>query len=58
MGKYKRELKDNSFLATFKRGQGCEFGLRGFNRLAPNKGKAFKKEKAKLKLKNYNGGNA
>jgi len=41
-----------------ERGKGCDFGIRGFNRLAPTKGKAFKKEKTKLKLKNFTGGGA
>ena len=49
-------LKDYSFEAKFRYGNGDEYGRIGHQRLAPTRGKDFKKEKTKLKNKGFIGG--
>ncbi len=50
------ELQDNSFHTKFKFGQGDMFGVEGHNKLKDKCGKGFRKEKSKLKNKNFQGG--
>jgi hypothetical protein len=52
-----QELKDNSFNAKFKYGRaGDLFGVEGNEKLRDKAGKGFRKEKSKLKNKNFQGG--
>lgn len=49
-------LKDNTFEAKFKYGNGDEYGKIGHQKLFHTRGKDFKKEKNKLKNKGFIGG--
>ncbi len=51
------ELQDNSFQAKFRLGMGDMFGVEGHEKLKDQRGKGFRKEKSKLKNKNFQGGN-
>ena len=51
------QLQDNSFSAKFKYGGGDLFGMEGHEKLKDKCGKGFRKEKSKLKNKNFQGGN-
>jgi hypothetical protein len=51
------QLKDNSFNAKFMYGRsGDSFGMEGHEKLKDKAGKGFRKEKSKLKNKNFQGG--
>ena len=50
------DLKDNSFHAKFKHGGGDYYGIEGHEKLKDQVGKGFRKEKNKLKNKNFQGG--
>ncbi len=54
-----QELKDNSFHAKFKFGNGGDlYGIEGHEKLKDKAGKGFRKEKSKFKNKNFQGGKA
>ncbi len=52
MSSVKKELRDNSFQAK----KGDRFGELGEQMLGGRRGKEFKKQKTKLKNKNFHGG--
>jgi len=51
-------LADNTFEAKFKFGKGDEYGMLGNEKLRDTRGSGFKKEKTKLKNKQFQGGGA
>lgn len=50
-------IRDNTFEAKDRFGVGDEFGRFGNERLKDTRGRGFKKEKTKLKNKQFHGGN-
>eukprot|EP00826_Nyctotherus_ovalis_P049908 TRINITY_DN6067_c0_g1_i2.p3 TRINITY_DN6067_c0_g1~~TRINITY_DN6067_c0_g1_i2.p3 ORF type:complete len:113 (-),score=38.29 TRINITY_DN6067_c0_g1_i2:103-441(-) len=56
LNKLPNELKNNSFHAKFQYGGGDDYGVQGHEKLKGKTGKGFRKEKAKLKNKNFQGG--
>jgi hypothetical protein len=56
IGEIREDLRDNTYEAKSKYGEGDEFGRFGNERLKEVKGRDFKKEKAKLKNKQFHGG--